>query len=52
MKRYTLYEDYKRSFKKEPDQVYAIGLRTDTDNTGSGAVAQYGKIVRKMPPQL
>jgi len=33
--------DYKRLFGKEPEQVQAIGLMSDSDNTGSTAIAHY-----------
>jgi len=33
--------DYKRLFGKEPEQVQAIGLMSDSDNTGSVAIAHY-----------
>jgi hypothetical protein len=34
-------DDYKRLFGKEPEQVQAIGLMSDSDNTGSVAIAHY-----------
>jgi hypothetical protein len=34
-------EDYKKFFSKEPKQVQAIGLLSDSDNTCSQAVAHY-----------
>jgi hypothetical protein len=37
--------DYKRFFKGEPKQVQAIGLMSDSDNTGSKAVAHYRGIM-------
>ncbi len=36
-----VYADYKRLFEKEPKQVQAIGLMSDSDNTGSVAIAHY-----------
>ena len=36
-----VYADYKRLFEREPKQVQAIGLMSDSDNTGSVAVAHY-----------
>ena len=40
----NLYEDYKLAFGSEPPLVVAIGIMTDTDNTGESAVAYYGDI--------
>jgi hypothetical protein len=39
-----VYADYKRLFKGEPEQVQAIGLMSDSDNTGSVAIAHYRQI--------
>lgn len=36
--------DYKRLFEKDPEQVQAIGLMSDSDNTGSTAIAHYKRI--------
>jgi len=33
--------DYKKLFKKKPEQVQAIGLMSDSDNTNSLAIAHY-----------
>jgi hypothetical protein len=41
----NLYEDYKRAFGEEPGRVSAIGIMTDTDNTGENVHAYYGDIV-------
>jgi hypothetical protein len=40
----NIYEDYKRAFGKEPPDVGAIAIMTDTDNTGESASANYGPI--------
>lgn len=40
----NLYEDYQLAFGSEPPLVVAIGIMTDTDNTGESAVAYYGDI--------
>jgi hypothetical protein len=40
----NVYADYKRLFGKEPEKVQAIGLMSDSDNTGSRAVAHYRAI--------
>jgi len=37
-------EDYRRYFHKEPDDPAAVAFMTDTDNTGSHALAWYGDI--------
>lgn len=49
----NLYEDYKRAFGEEPGRVSAIGIMTDTDNTGENIHAYYGDIVfrRVAPPR-
>jgi hypothetical protein len=39
--RVNVYADYKRLFGREPKLVQAIGLMSDSDNTGSTAVAHY-----------
>jgi hypothetical protein len=36
-----VYADYQRLFEREPKQVQAIGLMSDSDNTGSVAIAHY-----------
>jgi hypothetical protein len=41
----NVYADYKRLYKGEPKQVQAIGLMSDSDNTGSMAVAHYKGIM-------
>jgi len=43
----NVYEDYKRLFHKEPDEVRAIGILTDADDTGSEAMADYDDIFIK-----
>lgn len=40
----NVYEDYKRAFGEEPGPITAIGIMTDTDNTGEQAHAWYGDI--------
>jgi len=40
----NVHADYKRLFKGEPKQVQAIGLMSDSDNTGSVAAAHYREI--------
>ena len=37
----NVYEDYKRLFGREPKHVKAIGIMSDSDNTGSRAEAHY-----------
>jgi hypothetical protein len=45
-------EDYRRAFGEEPGQISAVGIMTDTDNTGDNAYAYYGDIVfhKAAPP--
>lgn len=40
----NIVEDYRRAFGEEPGQITAIGIMTDTDNTGDNAHAWYGDI--------
>ena len=40
----NIYEDYKRAFGEEPGPIMAIGILTDTDNTGESTHAWYGDI--------
>lgn len=40
----NVYEDYKRLYGEEPEQVRAIGIMSDADNTHSSALAHYRKI--------
>jgi hypothetical protein len=40
----NIYEDYKEAFGREPGQVGAIAIMTDTDNTQSEAEAHYKKL--------
>jgi len=49
----NVYEDYKRVFGEEPGRITAIGIMTDTDNTGANVHAYYGDIVfrRVAPPR-
>jgi DUF3047 family protein len=47
----NVYEDYKRVFGEEPGQITAIGIMTDTDNTGANVHAYYGDIVFSRPPR-
>jgi hypothetical protein len=46
-------EDYKRAFEEEPGTIIAIGIMTDTDNTGEHVHAYYGDILfrRIAPPR-
>lgn len=49
----NVYEDYRRVFGEEPGPITAIGIMTDTDNTGENVHAYYGDIVfrRIAPPR-
>lgn len=42
--RRNVYEDYRRAFGEEPGRITAVGIMTDTDNTGEQAQAWYGDI--------
>jgi len=42
--RVNLLEDYRRAFGEEPPHVKAIGIMSDSDNTGQRTVAYYGDI--------
>jgi len=46
------YEDYKKLFHKEPDEVRAVGILTDADDTSSEAVADYDDIFIKKGSEL
>jgi Protein of unknown function (DUF3047) len=49
----NLREDYLRAFGEEPGRITAIGIMTDTDNTGGNIHAYYGDISfrRVAPPR-
>jgi hypothetical protein len=40
----NVYDDYQRAFGEKPGHVTAVGIMTDTDNTGAVARAWYGDI--------
>ncbi|UCH12168.1 MAG: DUF3047 domain-containing protein [Candidatus Omnitrophota bacterium] len=40
----NVYEDFKKAFNREPEEVGAIAIMTDTDNTASTAEAHYDEI--------
>ena len=40
----NVVEDFKKAFGKEPPNIGAIAIMTDTDNTGETAEACYGTI--------
>lgn len=42
--RVNVLEDYRRAFGEEPPRVRAIGIMSDSDNTGAHSVAWYGDI--------
>jgi len=47
----NVYEDFKRAFGEDPGAITAIGIMTDTDNTGGNVHAYYGDIqFRRVPP--
>jgi hypothetical protein len=45
----NVYDDYKRAFGEEPGPITAIGILTDTDNTGESTHAWYGDISLRKP---
>jgi hypothetical protein len=49
----NVVEDFKRAFGEAPGEITAIGIMTDTDNTGENAHAYYGDILfqRESPPR-
>ena len=49
----NVYEDFRRAFGERPGRITAIGIMTDTDNTGDNVHAFYGDIVfkRVAPPR-
>lgn len=49
----NIVDDYRRAFGEEPGPVTAVGIMTDTDNTGAKAQAWYGDIsFRKTAPTI
>ena len=44
-------EDYKTAFGEEPPEVYQVAIMTDTDNTGSSAVADCDDIRFERRPE-
>ena len=40
----NLLDDYRRAFGEEPPRVRAVGIMSDSDNTGAHTVAWYGDI--------
>lgn len=48
--RRNVAEDFRRAFGEEPGRITAVGIMTDTDNTGEQANAWYGDIqFRRVP---
>jgi hypothetical protein len=41
----NIVADYRRAFGEEPGRIIAVGIMTDTDNTGAQAHAWYGDIM-------
>jgi hypothetical protein len=47
----NVVEDYRRAFGEDPGRISAVGIMTDTDNTGGNIHAYYGDIMfRKAAP--
>jgi hypothetical protein len=44
---HDIYADFRRAFGEEPGRITAIGIMTDTDNTGENVHAYYGDITFK-----
>jgi len=42
--RVNVLEDFRRVFGEEPPRVRAVGIMSDSDNTGGHAVAYFGDI--------
>lgn len=42
--RVNLLQDYRRAFGEDPPRVKAVGIMSDSDNTGGVAVAYFGDI--------
>lgn len=47
--RRNLLDDFRRAFGEEPGRMIAVGVMTDTDNTGAFAEAWYGDIGFSLP---
>lgn len=47
--RRNVLEDYRRAFGEEPDDIVAVGVLTDADNTRQAAHALYGDITLRAP---
>ena len=43
----NVYEDYQKIFGNELPMIAAVGIMTDTDDTGESALSFYGDIVFK-----
>lgn len=46
----NVVEDYRRAFGADPQRITAVGIMTDTDNTGENAHAWYGDIAFRKAP--
>lgn len=46
----NIIEDYRHAFGEEPGKIIAVGIMTDTDNTGDNAYAWYGDIAFRKTP--
>ena len=40
----NVVEDFRRAYGEDPGQLMAVGVLTDTDNTGASVEAWYGDI--------
>ncbi|MDP1538053.1 MAG: DUF3047 domain-containing protein [Burkholderiales bacterium] len=48
----NVVEDFRRAFGEEPGRISAVGIMTDTDNTGSDIHAYYGDILFRKPAAI
>ena len=47
----NIVDDYRRAFGEEPGHITAVGIMTDSDNTGETAQAYYGDIGFRSAPR-
>jgi len=47
--RRNVVEDFRRAFGEDPEDIVAIGMLTDSDNTRQSARALYGDITLRAP---
>ncbi|HTG82237.1 MAG TPA: DUF3047 domain-containing protein, partial [Geobacteraceae bacterium] len=47
----NVLEDYRRVFGKDPPQIGAVAVMTDTDDTRDEVTAWYGDIILSVPEE-